>query len=80
MLIKLPREARPIAEIEADFPDHWILIDQPVMDEQHRVLSGISVQAGQSLDVINRKCAELGLKRFAVWCTKKPAENVRVLL
>lgn len=77
---QLPLEPRSIAEFETSFPDHWILIDQPVTDEQHRVQSGILVFAHPSLDEVNRKCAELRLKKFAVWCTKKADPNVRYLL
>jgi hypothetical protein len=80
MLIKLPPQPRPIKEIEASFPNHWILIDQPTKDDRKEIATGILVMAHPSLDVVCKRCTELGLKKFAVLCTKRSPENVRFLL
>jgi len=79
MLVKLPPEPKPIAEIEAMYPDHWILIDQPIKNELKEIESGILVMAHPSLEIVCNHCAEVGLKSFAMRCTKK-SPGLRFLL
>jgi hypothetical protein len=65
------RERQPVAEIDTMFPDHWILIDQPEIDEWNSVVSGIVVFAHPEKREVHRKAGELRLNHAALRCTKK---------
>lgn len=69
-----------ISEIEALYPNHWILIDDPVTDEQLRILSGVVIRGGETHDEVSPRPGELKSKRFAVHCTRKSPKDLRFLL
>ncbi|MBY0528305.1 MAG: hypothetical protein K2R98_33250 [Gemmataceae bacterium] len=60
-----------IAEIEAQFPSEWILLDDPQVDEQQRVQSGRLLHHSPDRDEVYRKALELRPKFCAFICTKK---------
>jgi hypothetical protein len=78
--IGVPTEPLPITEINALFPNHWMLIDQPVLDEWNRLVSGTVVFAHSKKSEIYRKGAELKLKRFAIHTTRKDPPGLKYLL
>lgn len=69
-----------IAEIEALYPSHWILIADPETDEFLRVISGRIVCASKDRDGIDCDRSELKSKHQAVHCTKKSPKDLRFLL
>jgi hypothetical protein len=70
-----------IAEIEAQFPDSWILIDQPETDELKRVLSGRVVFASPDRDEVYRKALELPVPRdIAIRCTRRRQPGMAYIL
>jgi DNA gyrase inhibitor GyrI len=73
-------ERKPIAEIEALYPNHWILIDDPETDDQLRVISGIVVRAGENRDDVRAGNGDLKSGRYALHCTRKGPAGVRYLL
>ena len=73
-------ERMPIEKIEALYPNHWILIDDPETDQYLRVVSGIVVCAGENRDSVDGHMGDLRSKRCAFHCTKKTPKDLRFLL
>lgn len=69
-----------LKEIEALYPQQWILIDEPTWDESNRLIAGVAVFAHSEKDDVYRKCKELELKRFAIHSTKKDPPGTRYLM
>ncbi len=65
------RKRLPIAEIEALFPEHWILIDEPEVNESNSIVSGIVLFAETDKSEVYRKAAGMKLTSIALRCTKK---------
>jgi hypothetical protein len=60
-----------LPEIEALYPDHWILIDRMELDEGKRLVGGVVVFVGHEKKEIYQKMHELELSGFAIHTTKK---------
>ena len=74
-------EVLTMEEIEARFPEEWILIDQPETDRYHRVLRGRVVCHGKDRDEVYRKALDLPIPRnIAFHCTKKPTPGMAYIL
>jgi len=69
-----------VAEIEAQFPSEWILLEEP------RTNAALEVEAGRvrwhsaDRDEVYRKAVELRLARFAILYTGRIPENTAVVL
>jgi len=59
-------EMLTIEEIEARFAPQWVLINEPKVDDQCRVVGGVVLGSGPDGDELYRKATELGLNRIAV--------------
>lgn len=68
-----------ISEIEALYPEHWILIDEPEVNARNSVVSGIVVLAHQEKKEFYRRAGELKLAHSALRCTKKDPGRKYVL-
>lgn len=64
------RKRLPIAEIEALYPEQFILIDEPEVDEGSRLVGGIVVFTHSDKSEVYRRAGELKLKNIALRCTK----------
>lgn len=74
-------ELMTLAEIEDRFPDEWLLIDRPEMDEHDRLARGRVVFHGPDRDEVYRKALELPTPRdIAFHCTKKPDPEMAYVL
>lgn len=58
-----------LAEIEARFPEEWILVDDPVTNEALKVQSGKVLCHSKDRDEVYRLAVALRPKRFAILCT-----------
>ena len=68
-------------EIEARFPEEWILIDQPEKDEYGRVTRGRVVSHGPNRDDVYAKALEIPSPRhIAFHCTKKRRHGTAYIL
>jgi hypothetical protein len=67
----IPARKMSLAEIEAHYPDHWILIDHMELDAGKRLVGGVVVFVGQEKRQIYQKIHELKLHGFAIHRTKK---------
>ncbi len=74
-------EVMTMKEIEARFPEEWILIDQPETDQYSRVLRGRVVFHSPDRDAVYAKALELPTPRhIAFHCTKKRKPGVAYIL
>jgi hypothetical protein len=71
MSAEVTTQPKPLAEIEVQYPNHWILIDQPLLDEWKRLVAGVVVFTCQEKAELYSRLGELKLARFAIRCTKK---------
>lgn len=70
-----------IEEIEARNPDSWILIDQPEVDSQQRIVRGRVVCASPNRDEVYRKALDLPIPRnIAFRCTKRRQPGMAYIL
>ncbi len=60
-----------MAEIEAQFPSEWILIDEPELDEHLNVQRGRVICHSPDRDEVHRKALELRPRHCALLCTRK---------
>ena len=67
-------------EIEARFDSEWVLIEDPVVDDQLRVVRGKVVHHSKDRDEVDRKMIELRLKSSATLYTGKMPENTAIVL
>jgi hypothetical protein len=58
-------EVLTIEEIYAQYPDEWVLIDQPESDEYQRVRRGTVVFHSPDRDAVAAKAMELPIPRHA---------------
>ena len=82
MVVKVPQtlqQLMPIAEIEALYPEHWILIDRPELDPWNRLVSGIAVFAHPDKMEVHRMIGELKLTKIALHCTRKDQPGRRYM-
>jgi hypothetical protein len=74
-------EVMTMEEIEARFPEEWLLIDQPEMDERDQLKRGRVVFHSPDRDEVYRKALELPVPRdIAFHCTKKPQPGMAHVL
>jgi hypothetical protein len=74
-------EVLTMEEIEARFPEEWILIDKPEKDQFGRVAGGRVVYHGPDREEIYRKALEIPSPRhIAFHCTKKRKPGVVYIL
>ena len=59
-------EILTIQEIEARFAPFWVLIGDPQIDDEQRLLGGRVLYTSQESDELYRKATELGLDQIAV--------------
>jgi len=55
------------AEIDAQFPDEWILVADPDSGPDHRVRSGVLVAHSKDRDEVDRIALKVPARRFAFW-------------
>ncbi len=71
MHTKQPGQSMTLVEIESLYPDHWILIDQPILNQRKELVAGNVVFVGQRKRELHERLRELKLPGFAIHCTKK---------
>lgn len=69
-----------LAEIESQFPDEWVLVEDPATDASLEVKSGKVRWHGKDRDEGYRKAAELKPRRFAMLFTGNIPEGTEVVL
>jgi DNA helicase HerA-like ATPase len=67
-------------EIESRFHGEWVLIADPEVDEELRVVRGRVVHHSKDRDEVDRKMVELRLKSSATLYTGEIPENTAVVL
>ena len=73
-------EAMKIEEIEARFPDEWILVIDPETGPDLKVRSGVVAAHSKDRDEVDRKALELRPRRSAVWFNGEPSEDTVFVL
>jgi hypothetical protein len=73
-------EIMTAAEIESRFDGEWVLVADPEVDEQLRVVRGKVVCHSKDRDEVDRKMIELRLKSSATLYTGKMPENTAIVL
>ncbi len=68
------------AEIEDRYDSEWVLLAEPEVDEQLRVVRGRVVCHSKDRDEVDRKMIELRLKSAATLYTGKMPENTAIVL
>lgn len=68
------------AEIERKYPDEWILLVEPDVDEDGEVLSGIVVIHSKNRDKVYAKLVELKPKDSALLFTGKSIPGMEYVL
>ena len=70
-----------LKEIEARYPESWILIDQPETDAYQRVLGGKVIFTSPDRDEVYRRAQALPIPRnIAFHCTKKRDPRMAYIL
>ena len=69
-----------IAEIEAQFPSEWILVEDPATNEALEVQSGKVLWHSPDRDEVYRKAVELRPFSFAFLCTRQMPPNTAIIL
>ena len=67
-------------EIEQEFDQEWVLINDPVTDEVLNILSGRVRFHSKSRDEVHEAAMRLGSKRVATEFVGKLPEGIRILL
>jgi hypothetical protein len=67
-------------EIEARFPDEWILVIDPDTGPDLELRSGLVAAHSQDRDVIDKKALELRPRRSAIWFNGDPPEDMVIVL
>ena len=69
------------AEIEAQFPDEWILVADPETGPDLRVRAGVVVAHSKDRADVDRQSLETGARRIAIWFNGDPIPpGMKVLL
>lgn len=73
-------EVLTMAEIEARYPNEWILIDDPVTDEYLRVKSGRVVLHDSDKEAFDERARSIKIRRSAfIYTGKAPDDMVYAL-
>ena len=67
-------------EIEGRFPDEWILVVNPQLDEDEEVVGGMVVCHSKDRDEVYRRAVELKPKRSAILYTGRMPANTAIVL
>lgn len=68
-----------MAEIEAKYPNEWVLIDRPKVDRRHRMLGGIVVAHAAEREPVENHISSLPRPfDIAVWHTGRPDDENEV--
>jgi hypothetical protein len=74
-------EVLTMQEIEARFPEEWLLIDHPEMDEHDQIQRGRVVFHSPDRDEVYRKALDVPAPRHVAFhCTKKPKPDEAFVL
>ncbi|MGH7214351.1 MAG: hypothetical protein ACREIT_06275 [Tepidisphaeraceae bacterium] len=73
-------EQLTMEQMKARFPSHWLLIDEPVLDDQLNVLSGRLVYASPDRNDLHRRTMMLNPKDIAVLFTGCPPAGMDFVL
>ncbi len=73
-------EELTMAEIETRFDQEWVLINDPVLDEQFRVVKGRVRFHSPDRDVFDDGVDKLHSNQFATEFIGRPPEEMRFLL
>ena len=73
-------EVMTLTQIETLFDDAWVLISEPVTDEQLNIRSGKVVHHSKNRDEVYRKAVALRPARSAIIYTGKMPEGTAVAL
>jgi hypothetical protein len=73
-------EVMKIDEIEARFPDEWILVIDPDTGPDLKVRSGVVAAHSKDRDEVYRTALALRPKRSAVWFNGEPPEGAVFVL
>jgi hypothetical protein len=68
------------AEIETQFVEEWILVEDPETDAAYEVLRGRVICHSKDRDVIDRELLARRPKHFAILCTKTIDPNMAIVL
>jgi hypothetical protein len=69
-----------IEEIEASFPDEWILVIDPDIGPSLEVRSGVVAAHSRDRDEVDRRSLELRPKRSAIWFNGEPSHDTVIVL
>lgn len=73
-------ELMTLAEIQSRFDSEWVLLADPEVDEQFRVVRGKVVFHSKSRDEFDRKLIELRLPSSATLYTGRMPANTAIVL
>jgi hypothetical protein len=73
-------EVMTIADIEARFDSEWVLLGEPVTDEELHVLSGRVLAHSRDRDEVDRSLLTLRPHRYATWYTGRLPDDMVVVL
>ena len=68
------------AEIEAQFPGEWVLVEDPRTNDDLEVQSGRVHSHSKDRDEVYRQILTLGASRFAILYTGEMPEDVAIVL
>lgn len=69
-----------VAQIEAQFPSEWVLIEEPRTNDALEVQSGKVHWHSKDREEVYRKVVEMHPKRFAILYTGKMPEDTAIVL
>ena len=75
-----PNQVMTVAEIEKRFDNEWILVEDPVLDEDKQVVGGRVLCHSKNRDEVYQKAVELRLKHSAFLHTGPTPENIFINL
>ncbi len=73
-------EVLTLAEIEAQFPDEWVLVENPQTNDALEVQSGRVLGHSKDRDELHQQAMALRTRRFAVLYTGTYPEDAVIIL
>ncbi len=73
-------KAMTLTEIEREFDNEWVLVEDPVLDERKQVVGGTVRCHSKNRDDVYRKAVELRLKHSAFLRTGPTPQNIFINL
>ncbi len=77
---RIPNQVMTVAEIEKQFNNEWILVEDPILDEDRQVVGGKVLWHSKSKEEIYRKDHELRPRSAAYLFTGSTPEYVAINL